>query len=127
MAPRAVIAPATGCLMGIQMVDQWTSWKKFPEAKRGEHLDAPLGPGIYELRRATSGEMLGFGHTPNVAVTLSRHMTPSLWERMRGKMTLDLRDIEYRTMAATSRQSARDHAANIERRREAYFGRLAMR
>jgi hypothetical protein len=113
--------------MGFVMVDQWTSWKKFPEPKRGEHLDAPLGPGIYELRRSTSGEMLGFGHSPNVAATLTRQMAPSFWERVRGKMTLDLRDIEYRTMAAASKQSARDHAANIERRRADYWGRLAVR
>jgi hypothetical protein len=30
-------------------------------------------------------------------------------------------------MAANSPRSARDHAANIERRREAYWGRLALR
>jgi hypothetical protein len=109
------------------MVDQWSSWKKFPEQQRGEHLDAPLGPGIYELRRATSGEALGFGHSPNVAATLARQMAPSFWERWRGKMSLDVRDIQYRTMAAVSPRSARDYAANIERRREAYWGRLALR
>jgi hypothetical protein len=109
------------------MVDQWTSWKKFPEPQRGEHLDAPLGPGIFEVRRATSGEVLAFGHSPNVAVTLARQMAPSFWERWRGKMSLDLRDIEYRTMAATTPRSARDHAAKIDRQREAYWGRLALR
>jgi hypothetical protein len=54
-------------------------------------------------------------------------MAPSFWERVRGKMTPDVRDIEYRTMAAASKQSARDHAANIERRRADYFGRIAVR
>src|SRR5438105_4035866 len=73
---------ATGRLAWeLQMVDQWSSWKKFPEPQRGEHLDAPLGPGIYELRRATSGENLGFGHSPNVAATLTRQMAPSFWAR----------------------------------------------
>lgn len=108
------------------MVDQWTSWKKFPEPKLGEHLDAPLGPGVYELRNAMSGEMLAFGHSPNVASTLTKQLTPSFWQRMRGTAP-DLRNIEYRTMAASSPQSARDHVASIERRREVYWERIAVR
>lgn len=109
------------------MVDQWSSWKKFPEPQRGEHVDAPLGPGLYEVRRGTSGEVLAFGHSPNVAVTLARQTTPSFWERWRGKMSIDVRDMEYRTMAATSPALARAHAANIERRRENYWDRVALR
>ncbi len=107
------------------MVDQWTRWKKFPEPRRGEHLEAPLGPGVYELRRMTSGELLDFGYSPNVAATLARHIVPTFWERLRRRGLPEVRDIEYRTMAAVSAQRARDHAASIARRREIYWSRLS--
>jgi len=108
------------------MVDQWTGWKKFPQPQRGEHLDAPFGPGVYELRRASSGELVGFGHSSHVAATLARQMRPTLWKRWTGAIR-DAGDIEYRTMAASSPRTARDHATKIERRRAAYWGRLALR
>jgi len=107
------------------MVDQWTAWKKFPEPRRGEHLDAPVGPGVYELRRASTGEMLGFGHSANVAATLTRRMQPSWWRRLVGAAP-DVRDVEYRTMAASSASAARDHVAGIERRRQVFWSRIAM-
>ncbi len=94
---------------------------------RGEHLNAPVGPGVYELRSATTGDLIAFGHSPNVASTLSRQLAPTFWDRWFRKSRLDVRDVEYRTMGATSPRTARDHAQSIERRREAYWGRLALR
>ena len=109
------------------MVDQWSAWKKFPMSQRGEHLDAPVGPGVYELRSATSGNLIAFGHSPNVAAALSRELQPSVWDRWLRRQRIDVRDVEYRTMGAASARVARDHAANIDRRREVLWGRIAVR
>jgi hypothetical protein len=107
------------------MVDRWSEWKTFPAQRRGEHLDAPVGPGLYELRHRSTGEVLGFGQAANVAAALTRHFTPSLWERMIGRNAPDVRYVEYRTMSARDKQHARAQAASIAWRREAFWGHAA--
>lgn len=28
----------------------WSDWKSFPDPRKGEYLNAPLGSGVYQLR-----------------------------------------------------------------------------
>ena len=77
----------------------------FPDPINGRYwyLSAPFGPGVYELRRRSSGELILFGKSKNVA-----HRMTSLLPRPFGsggrKNTAKrdyvfdhLADIEYRT------------------------------
>jgi len=107
------------------MVDRWSEWKIFPAQGRGEHLDAPVGPGLYELRNRMTGEFLGFGQAANVAAALSRYFTPTWWDRLTGRRAPDVRHIEYRTMSARDKRHAKAQAASIAWRREAFWGHAA--
>ena len=52
------------------MVQTWSSWKRFPDAHSGEHVEAPIGPGVYEVRHTMTGRVVAFGHSANVANAL---------------------------------------------------------
>ena len=45
------------------MSDRWTGWKSFPDDYHGEYIQAPIGPGLYEVCRASTGEQVAFGCT----------------------------------------------------------------
>ena len=49
------------------MVQTWSSWKRYPDAHEGGHVEAPIGPGVYEVRSASTGRVVAFGHARNVA------------------------------------------------------------
>ena len=36
------------------MISTWSDWKRYPRAGRGENIEAPITPGIYEVRVAAS-------------------------------------------------------------------------
>lgn len=63
------------------MPDQdWSEWRPFPDPRQGDYLYAPFGPGVYELRHRTSGEVILFGQSGNVA-----HRMTSLLPRPLGQ------------------------------------------
>ena len=49
------------------MVQTWSGWKRFPDAQIGDHVEAPIGPGVYEVRHTMTGRVIAFGHAGNVA------------------------------------------------------------
>ena len=53
------------------MVQTWSDWKRFPDAHSGEHVEAPIGPGVYEVRHTMTGRVVAFGHSGNVANSLA--------------------------------------------------------
>ena len=53
------------------MVQTWSNWKRFPDAQSGEHVEAPIGPGVYEVRHTMTGRVVAFGHSGNVANALA--------------------------------------------------------
>jgi len=101
------------------MIYNWTSWKSFPDARTGGALEAPIGPGVYEVRHTVSGRVVAFGSTSNVARTLSelrlnRHSTNKLTCIFpKQPMAPRIFDLEYRTCAASSRAEARDAARRL--------------
>lgn len=111
------------------MVSVWTTWKLFPLAAHGEHIQAPIGPGLYEVREVGSGELIAFGHTANVAQALAglAPLTAAapLWKRALGlaPSRSGRRDLEYRTCATRNRSEARLMAEQMLGRRQAYWRR----
>ena len=53
------------------MIKSWSSWKRFPNGASGESIEAPIGPGVYEVRRTDNGALVAFGHSANVANAIS--------------------------------------------------------
>ena len=49
------------------MVQTWSNWKRYPDAHDGGHVEAPIGPGVYEVRHTLTGRVVAFGHAGNVA------------------------------------------------------------
>ena len=100
------------------MVQTWSTWKRFPDAQSGEHVEAPIGPGVYEVRHTMTGRVVAFGHSGNVAnalADLKLNDGVGAFTRLFRTQPLVSRvsDLEYRTCAATSRSEARTAAQRL--------------
>jgi hypothetical protein len=100
------------------MVQTWSGWKRFPDIDDGEHVDAPIGPGVYEVRHMLTGRLIAFGHTGNVATAISDlkvERRPNFIARMfrPAPLTSRVADLEYRTWAAASRAEAKIAAQRL--------------
>ena len=100
------------------MVQTWSGWKRFPDAQSGDTVEAPIGPGVYEVRHSLTGRVIAFGPTGNVAQTLSAlklNGGVSTLQRLFGRQPSVPRvaDLEYRTCAATSRAEAKTAAHRL--------------
>ena len=105
------------------MLLSWSDWKRFPDAARGDNVQAPIGPGIYEVRHISSGALFAFGATEQVAQALSQialkpRSITSLFVR-RGP--LPLKDLEYRTCAAATKAEAKLAAERMIGRRDTFM------
>jgi hypothetical protein len=103
---------------GFFMVQTWSSWKRFPDAQSGGHVEAPIGPGVYEVRHTMTGRVVAFGHAGNVANALADLKLDggaSTFSRLFRKQPLVSRvsDLEYRTCAAASRAEAKTAAQRL--------------
>jgi hypothetical protein len=106
-----------------QMAGFWTTWKRFPDPKRGELMQAPISPGVYEVRRISNGEVVAFGPAANVARDLSAFRPKASrlpWARPfeRGEDGARASEFEYRTCSATTTHEAQDMARHLLGRRE---------
>jgi hypothetical protein len=100
------------------MVQTWSSWKRFPDAQSGDHVEAPIGPGVYEVRHTMTGRVIAFGHASNVANALGQlklNGGVGTFARLFRKQPLVSRvsDLEYRTCAAASRAEAKTTASRL--------------
>jgi hypothetical protein len=114
-------------LRGLAMISTWTEWKRYPRAARGENLEAPISPGIYEVRHAASGAMFGFGAVDNLAQALALlPVAPkSLTSWFGRRETTDLPELEYRTCATSSKADAKIAAERMIGRRDTYISGAA--
>ncbi len=100
------------------MVQSWSSWKRYPDADNGGLVEAPIGPGVYEVRHTMTGRVVAFGHARNVAnaiTDLKVNGGISPFARLFGKQPLVSRvnDLEYRTCATASRAEAKTAASRL--------------
>jgi hypothetical protein len=100
------------------MVQAWSNWKRFPDVASGESVEAPIGPGVYEVRHALTGQVIAFGPTGNVAQALSElklETGAGTFAKLFRKQPLVPRvsELEYRTCAAASRSEAKTAAQRL--------------
>lgn len=102
----------------------WSSWKRFPDAQRGGLVEAPIGPGLYEVRRELTGELVAFGHAASVAQALAS-LRPGArarpWRALFGRPSAQAEGLEYRVFAARSLAAAKGMADGMRRRRHVYW------
>jgi hypothetical protein len=106
------------------MISTWSEWKHYPRAGRGENIEAPITPGIYEVRFARTGALHSFGAVDNVAHALSQVAvgTKSWFAR---RETSALPDLEYRTCATSTKADAKLAAERMIGRRDTYMSGAA--
>jgi hypothetical protein len=113
------------------MTRHWSSWKPFPEAGRGGHIEAPIGPGVYEVRRVGSGELVSFGHAASVAqalATMALRTRPRPWAALFGRGAKRAEPLEYRVCSVDTTAAAKSFADGLRSRRQTYMSwRLAGR
>jgi hypothetical protein len=110
------------------MADRWTGWKSFPDDYHGEYIQAPMGPGLFEVCRASTREPVAFGCTRNVADSLGDVLKPRglrKWLSFRGKRSYDTGGLEYRTWPTATVSDARRVVDMIRERHQAVMRKYA--
>lgn len=108
-------------------LDGWSEWRPFPDPRNKGYLSAPFGPGVYQLRRKSTGELVLFGQSKNVA-----HRMTSLLPKPSGSGTRrnqskreyileHLADIEYRTVPCATEQEAAQKERGLRVRNKEYI------
>jgi hypothetical protein len=106
------------------MISTWSEWKQYPRPGRGENIEAPITPGIYEVRFAGTGALHSFGAVDNVAQALSQlSVGPKSWFGRREPAAAP--DLEYRTSATSTKADAKAAAERMIGRRETYLSGAA--
>jgi len=100
------------------MTQTWSNWKRFPDAQIGDHIEAPIGAGVYEVRHTLTGRLIAFGHAGNVSnalTDLKLNGGVGAFARLFRRQPLVSRvsDLEYRICAATSRAEAKTIASRL--------------
>jgi len=100
------------------MMQTWSGWKRFPDVKGGDLIEAPAGPGVYEVRHTLTGRVMAFGHAGNVAHTIAGlkfdgDVSPFAKFFGRQPLVSRLADLEYRTCEAASRADAKTAAKRL--------------
>src|ERR1700720_392000 len=106
------------------MISTWSEWKRNPRPGRGENIEAPISPGLFEFRFAGTAALHSFGAVDNGAQALA--LLPvgskSWFGRREATATPDL---EYRTCATSSKADAKAAAERMIGRRETYMSGAA--
>ena len=90
----------------------WSAWRHFPDPRAGGMVVAPIGAGLFELRRIETGELVLFGAGEHVAARLTNLLPATLGASLRKNASRrqyilrHLDDLEYRTMSCRSRGDA---------------------
>ena len=94
--------------------------KAFTSRYKGENSEAPISPGIYEVRYTATGALHSFGAVDNVAQALSLVSVGSKsWFGRRDPV--EMPDLEYRTCATSTKAEAKAAAERMIGRRETYM------
>ena len=100
------------------MMQTWSGWKRFPDGKGDGAIEAPIGPGVYEVRHTLTGRVMAFGHSGHVAKTIAELTSdgdgnPFARLLRRPLPVSRVSDLEYRSCAAASRADARTAAQRL--------------
>lgn len=105
----------------------WTTWKRFPDVHSGDLVEAPIGPGVYEVRHVETGEVIAFGHAGNVANAigdLKLNGNAGLFAKLfNPSASIPVSELEYRTCATATKSEAKVAASRLSGLRQQYWRR----
>lgn len=110
------------------MLLAWNSWRAFPDSSPAAlPLDAPDGPGLYEVRRVSDGTLVAFGHASSVLKALEGFL-PQAANGLRRLFSPNRKiwtsgALEYRTLTVATADEAYSLARRLEDRRVAFYRR----
>ena len=107
------------------MIAGWGEWKRFPNIARGENLEAPIGPGLFEVRYASSGALFAFDAVESVAIALAQLPARGKRAGIFSRKEQVLPELEYRTCATATKADAKGTAERMIGRRETYMSGAA--
>jgi hypothetical protein len=112
------------------MIARWTEWKSFPDAYYGEYIQAPIGPGLYEVCQTATREQVAFGYSQNVAEALTNLLKPGKVQkrsffRRATRTRYASGELEYRTWAVATLADAKVAVDQILAQREAVVRRFS--
>jgi len=102
-------------------MQKFTKYRPFPNPLKGDYLNAPFGPGLYDLRRISTKKPVLFGIGANCAKRMTSILPSEKGgsgsrnnDRKRNYVARHRNDIEYRTMAFKTKQDAADFEREIK-------------
>ena len=111
--------------MKIDREHLWTDWQPYPDPRNGDHLVAPIGPGVYQLRRGETLVHTGMGRC--VAVAMSS-LLPERWgsgtrnnNALRQFILRNIKRIEYRCIGCESENDAKKLKLSVRRNKNHIF------
>ena len=106
---------------------KWSRWYPFPDPKAGGYLNAPFGPGVYELRHRVNGNLILYGMSKNVSARMSSLLPNPLGtgnrdnDEKREFVTKHLNNIDYRTLACVDTDTAAVEERKLRANKHAYI------
>lgn len=101
---------------------RWSPWLPFPKRHLDDKLEFPdvtKFPGVYELRRRSTGQLVLFGQA-EVCARRMRSLVPAPWgtgtrnnSKKREYVLKHCSDIEYRTVACRSVEEAKARESEL--------------
>jgi hypothetical protein len=94
-------------------VEAWTDWAPFPDPRKKEFVYAPIGPGVYELRRKNTQELVVRGSGKNCAYRMTSLLPAPVGQGTRKNQAKrdyvleNLAHLEYRCCACATEADAR--------------------
>ena len=91
----------------------WTAWNRFPDPRLRGTLRAPFGPGVYQLRRGDTAELVLVGRGKNTALRMTSLLPVPLGQGRRDNtakreyILTHLAQIEYRCWATETEAQAK--------------------
>ena len=105
----------------------WTDWAPFPDPRRKDYIRAPFGPGVYELRRVDTKELVLRGQGRNCAYRMTSLLPTPLGQGTRKNndkrnyVFANLEQIEYRSCPCEIEADAKRLEARLNRDAPCHF------
>ena len=102
------------------MNDIWSPWEAFPDPEEKGWLTAPFGPGIFQLRHKSNGQLLTYGSAKHCAHRMTSLLPPPLGlgthknENLLNYIADHLEDIEYQCIACTDEKQMKKAEAFVK-------------
>ena len=111
----------------------WSRWREFPDPMESGRLHAPIGPGVYDLRRCSSAQLVYCGSGKNAALRMTSLLPNPVGTGTRNNAGLrqndlnNLADIEYRTLACADHAAAQADERTLKKRGAYLFSTYTFR